>query len=110
LGSLAQYYARLHRPDSAHVWLRRLEPLVDSSTAGVTLAFGMGELYESLGQRVPARTWIRLALDRGYGWIPLTRSPWLAGLRTDPYILPLLTREGFSSAALGTGSQPDPER
>ena len=110
LGSLAQYYARLHRPDSAHVWLRRLEPLVDSSTAGVTLTFGMGELYESLGQRVPARQWVRSALDRGYGWIPLTRSPWLADLRTDPYILPVLTRAGFSSAALGNGSQPDPER
>jgi len=110
LGSLAQYYARLHHPDSAHVWLRRLEPLVDSSTAGVTLAFGMGELYESLGQRVPARRWIRSALDRGYGWIPLTRSPWLADLRTDPYILPLLQREGFANATLRTGSRPDGER
>ena len=110
LGSLAQYYARLHHPDSAHVWLRRLEPLVDSSTAGVTLAFGMGELYESLGQRVPARRWIRSALNRGYGWIPLTRSPWLADLRTDPYILPLLQREGFANATLRTGSRPDGER
>lgn len=96
LGSLAQYYARLQRPDSAYVWLRRLEPLVDSSTVSVPLAFGIGELYESLGERSHAREWVRFSLNRGYGWIPLTRSPWLADLRTDPFILSLLRREGLN--------------
>ena len=90
LGSLAQYYAHLQQPDSARVWLRRLKPLADSSATSVTLAFGIGELYESLGDREQARSWIHFALRQDYGWIPLARSPWLADLRTDPLMLRLM--------------------
>ena len=72
------------------MWLRRLEPLVDSSTVSVGLAFGIGELYESLGDREQARSWIHFALRQDYGWIPLARSPWLADLRTAPLMLRLM--------------------
>jgi serine/threonine-protein kinase len=92
VGSLAQYYARLQREDSARVWLRRVEPLVDSSDVEVALAFGIGELYESLGEREQALAWIHRALDQGYGWIPLKYSPWLAGVRDDASIRPLLNQ------------------
>jgi len=90
LGSLAQFYVRIQKPDSARIWLRRVDGLVDSSTAGVVTAFSMGELYESLGERDRAWAWMKSALDRGYGWIQLAYSPWLADLRTDPRVDRLL--------------------
>lgn len=90
LGSLAQYYVRLQQPDSARVWLREMESLVDASSADVVTAFAIGELHESLGNRDQALTWMRRALDRGYGWIRLTASPWLAELRTEPRVQQLI--------------------
>lgn len=86
VGSLAQYHARLQQPDSARAWLGVLNTLVDSSTADVVTAFSIGELYESLGDRERAVAWMERALDRDYGWIPLSASPWLADLRTDSRI------------------------
>ena len=90
LSSLAQYHARLGGPDSARLWLQRAEALVDSSAAPVVLAFGLGELYESLGERERAWPWMRYALRRDYGWIQVQHSPWLADLRTDPRVRRLL--------------------
>jgi tetratricopeptide (TPR) repeat protein len=90
VGSVAQYYTRLQQPDSARIWLQDMESLVDSSTADVVTAFALGELHESLGNRDRALTWMRRALDRGYGWIQLTSSPWLANLRTEPRVQELI--------------------
>lgn len=92
LGSLAQYYVRIQRPDSARLWLREMEALVDTSSADVVTAFALGELHESLGDRDRALAWMRQALDRGYGWIQLTASPWLADLRTDPRVQQVISQ------------------
>jgi tetratricopeptide (TPR) repeat protein len=91
VGSIAQYYARLGDRDSAQVWLQELEPLIaDTAAVDAVYAFGVGELYESLGRRQRALPWIQRALAQGYGWIPLQYSPWLADLRSDPTIRRLL--------------------
>lgn len=107
LGSLAQFYVRIQQPDSARIWLRRLETVVDSSTAGVVTAFTIGELYESLGERDRAWAWMQPALDRGYGWIQVAYSPWLAGLRTDPRIAGILRSHPLADSLFDTLSTGD---
>jgi len=97
LASLAQYYARLQRLDSARVWLRAVEDVVDPASADVVTAFSLGALYESLGDRDRGLSWMRRALDRGYGWIRLAYSPWLADLRTDARVRALLQTQNLDA-------------
>jgi len=97
LASLAQYYARLDDPDSARVWLRAVEEVVDPASTDVVTAFSLGALHESLGNRDRALSWMRRALDRGHGWIPLAYSPWLADLRTDARIRSLLQTQNLDA-------------
>ncbi len=86
LGSLATYYARLARPDSALLLLHQIEGLSQPEQVTPAVAFGVGELYEDLGRRTRALTWIESALARGHGRMELTHSPWLKDLReTDAY-------------------------
>jgi serine/threonine-protein kinase len=84
LTSLATHYARLGRADSARVFLRQVEALVDPRSADVTTAFGIGEIYEQLGERERALEWMQSALRRDFGWIQVQYSPWLDALREDP--------------------------
>jgi tetratricopeptide (TPR) repeat protein len=107
LGSLAQFYVRIQQPDSARIWLRRLEAVVDSSTAGVVTAFTVGELYESLGERDRAWAWMQPALDRGYGWIQMAYSPWLADLRTDPGVATILRSHPLADSLFASPSAGD---
>jgi len=90
LTSLATHYARLGRTDSARVFLQHVEELVTPSSADVTMAFGIGEIYEQLGERERAAEWMRSALQRDYGWIQVQYSPWLHDLRNDPTFIGML--------------------
>jgi len=103
LGSLAQYHVRLQQPDSARKWVREMESLVDTASADVVTAFALGELHESLGNRDQALTWMRRALDRDYGWIQLTASPWLAELRTEPRVQQLIRQRQGTRALEASG-------
>jgi hypothetical protein len=55
------------------------------------MAFGIGEIYEQLGERERALEWMRSALRRDFGWIQVQYSPWLQNLRTDPAFIGMLT-------------------
>jgi len=90
LSSLAGHYARLGREDSARVFLQQVEDLVDPASADVVMAFGIGEIYEQLGERERALEWMRSALRRDYGWIQVQHSPWLNRLREDPAFVDML--------------------
>jgi len=95
LASLAQYYARLTRLDSARVWLQRLRKATgDRESADVVLSFSIGSLYESMGERDEGWAWMKPALDRNYGWIRLKHSPFLADLRRDPRAAAVLASRG----------------
>ena len=91
LTSLATHYARLGRTDSARAFLQDVEALVTPRSADVTMAFGIGEIYEQLGERERALEWMRSALRRDFGWIQVQYSPWLQNLRTDPAFIGMLT-------------------
>lgn len=84
LGSLASYYARLGIRDSALVYLNQIESGLKPEQADVVQAFGVGEVYETLGEREKALRWMESALRRDYGWIQVQHSPWLQTLRKDP--------------------------
>ena len=90
LTSLATYYARLGRVDSARVFLQWVEELVDPNSADVSTAFSIGGIYEQLGEREQALEWMRSALRRDFGWIQVQHSPWLDGLREDPAFIGML--------------------
>lgn len=83
VGALAAAHARLGASDSARVYLEEVISLRDPDDVDMYTAFGIGELYESLGERDEAVRWVRSALDRGYGAVPLDHSPWLRQLRRD---------------------------
>jgi len=86
IGSLASYHARLGERAQALRYLRQIQATMTPQEADVVLAFGMGEVYEQLGQREAALPWMARALERGYGWIKVRHSPWLDGFREDPAV------------------------
>lgn len=83
LASLAQYHLRLSERAPAQVWMKRLEATVDRETIDAVMAFTLGALHEKMGHRDEAWQWIQIALERNYGWIQLSYSPFLADLRQD---------------------------
>jgi tetratricopeptide (TPR) repeat protein/TolB-like protein/predicted Ser/Thr protein kinase len=83
LGALAWYHARLGDREAALENLRRIENLVQPDEADGLTAFGIGEVYETLGMRDDALRWMTSALDRQRGMMQLRRSPWLRELRSD---------------------------
>lgn len=97
LASLSQYYQRLAHTDSARVWLRRLESVVEKESTDVVMSFSIGALYESLDERETAWDWIQSALDRNYGWIQLAYSPFLDDLRRDPRVVDRLQKNDVRS-------------
>ncbi|HHP7239583.1 tetratricopeptide repeat protein [Longibacter sp.] len=100
LASLAQYYARLTRLDSARVWLQRLRKATgDRESTDVVMSFSIGSLYESMGERDEAWAWMKPALDRNYGQIQLAYSPFLADLRQDPRAAAILASNPASATA-----------
>jgi tetratricopeptide (TPR) repeat protein len=86
LGSLAGYHARLGEADSALNYLQPLAAQNPPDQTDVVQAFGIGEVYEALGERELALLWMTSALERGYGWIQIRNSPWLQTLRMDPIV------------------------
>jgi tetratricopeptide (TPR) repeat protein/TolB-like protein len=83
LATLAGYHARLGEQDEAFDLLGRVRTMVLPENADAALAFGIGEVYEALGNREEALRWMIPALDRGHGLIQFRYSPWLADLRDD---------------------------
>ena len=81
LGALAIAHARLGARDSALFYLDAFVALRDPDEVDAIRAFGVGEVYEALGERESARRWIQSALDRDYGAVTLDHSPWLRSLR-----------------------------
>lgn len=91
LSSLASYHARLGERDSAWVYLNQVDAQLDPAEADVVLAFGVGEVFEHLGQREAALRWMERALRQGYGWMQVQHSPWLRRFREDPSVQTWLT-------------------
>jgi serine/threonine protein kinase/tetratricopeptide (TPR) repeat protein len=83
IGSLAWYYARLGEADSARAHLDQISHESAPQEVEPAVAFGIGEIYEHLGERETALEWMLPALDRGHGQMQLRRSPWLESLRSD---------------------------
>ena len=98
LAGLAEYYQRLSDKDSAQVWMQRLEATVDPEHTDAYVAFSLGVLHEQMGRRDEAWRWIERALDRNYGWIQLSRSPFLADLRRDDRVVRRLQQENVAPA------------
>ena len=57
-------------------------------------AFMLAGVYEHLGDRVAALSWLKQALDRGYQLETIERSPTMAELRKDARYKPLAERAG----------------
>ena len=58
-------------------------------------AFMLAGVYEHLGDRVAALSWLKQALDRGYQLETIERSPTMAELRKDARYKPLAERAGI---------------
>ena len=58
-------------------------------------AFVLAGVYEHLGDRVAALSWLRQALDQGYQLDTIERSPTMAELRKDARYKPLAERAGM---------------
>ena len=86
LAVLATAHARLGARDSARAYLAELVGVQTPDAVDPWTAFGVGETYEAVGDRAEAVRWVRSALDRGYGAVPLEHSPWLRDLRRDPIL------------------------
>lgn len=86
IGSIAGYHARLGNVDSARQMLHGITDRHSPEDLGGESAFGIGEVFEQLGERDEAIRWMMPALDQGHGWIQLKHSPWLASLREDPRV------------------------
>ncbi len=81
LGTLASAYAKLGVRDSALAYLNELRSNRRPEDTPAEDAFGIGEVYETLGDRAAARRWIQSALDRDVGQVTLENSPWLSDFR-----------------------------
>lgn len=100
--SLATYYHRLEQPGRARLWLDRLEAEVGREKPSVVMSFSIGTVYETMGEREKAWSWIQSALDQDYGWIPLVHSPFLSDLRTDPRVVEYLDRHAAEATSSDT--------
>jgi len=87
LGSMAWYHYQLDAPDSTRLILQRLEAMPRSK---VTQVWGIGEMYELLGDRDQALVWMARSLEAGYGRMQAQYSPWLRDLRNDPQFQEML--------------------
>ena len=88
LSVLATAHARLGARDSARAYLTEIVGVRAPDGFDPWTAFGVGETYEAVGDRAEAVRWVRSAVDRGYGAVPLDHSPWLRDLRRDARLSP----------------------
>lgn len=79
--TMAVSHAHLGQPDRARPLVRRA---LDLEPENVHVLFEAGNIYERLGERDEAIRLIEEAVDRGYSWEVVERSPGLADLRADP--------------------------
>ncbi|OZC03659.1 serine/threonine-protein kinase [Rubricoccus marinus] len=88
---MARVFALSGQRDSARVYLREIGERISPEAASVQEVFVIGVTHELAGQRAEALSWLRSALDRGFGAEQIKRSPWLGDLREDPLAISLLT-------------------
>jgi len=81
LWRLASYYARTGDRAEALSTLLHLESLQPTA---LEILLGMGEAYETLGERERALHWIGEAVSKGYTLAEIERAPSLRALRSDP--------------------------
>jgi tetratricopeptide (TPR) repeat protein len=93
LGALAGYHSRIGDREEALELLGRVEAQVLPEEFDASSAFGIGEVYESLGMRDDALRWMTSALDRQRGTMQLRRSPWLRELRSDERVAEYIRSE-----------------
>jgi serine/threonine protein kinase/predicted Zn-dependent protease len=79
--TLAEDYARVGNAERSQVMIRQAQVL---SSDDPSVAFRLGEAYDTLGQRQRAIPLMAQALAAGYGQTEFERNPALAGLRNDP--------------------------
>ena len=92
--SLAEYVAELGQLDRARSLMDKAMSL---SPGDAQLMFQAGVLYEhNLNDRQKAFEWLGRALEAGYLWKEVERSPKLAALRRDPRIEQLRQRASAS--------------
>ena len=80
LSNLATYYSRLAEPDSALAIVADITDRFARDELEPSTSFGLGDVFEQVGNRPEAVLWIESALRRGYGSVELRHSPWLADL------------------------------
>jgi serine/threonine-protein kinase len=81
LAQLADAYAMLGRVREARDTAGALERLKPDNA---NTLFDLASVYEEIGDRGAALTWLKRAMDAGYSRERIERSPGLAGLRADP--------------------------
>ncbi|OGU71248.1 MAG: hypothetical protein A2V93_12785 [Ignavibacteria bacterium RBG_16_34_14] len=80
LTNIASYCTELNLPDSALTIVKKVESL---NPKDVNVMILIGEVYEQLGKRDQAITWINKAIDNGYSIEELDHIPELKNLRAD---------------------------
>ena len=88
---MARVFALSGQRDSARVYLREIGERISPEAADVQDVYVVGVTHELAGQRAEALSWLRSALDRGFGSEQIKRSPWLRDLRADSLASSLLT-------------------
>jgi tetratricopeptide (TPR) repeat protein len=72
---LADYYSSLGLADSSLLYLERAKIPDDPDYVEASLAFIVGEIYLSNGEKIKGLEWIESGLKRDYGWIEIKYSP-----------------------------------
>ncbi|HUF08858.1 MAG TPA: tetratricopeptide repeat protein, partial [Rhodothermales bacterium] len=88
---LAGIHIMLGDTATAHTYLAPYTGDVPADLSGETI-FEIATVWESLGHRDRAFTWLRAALERGYTHTELFRYPGLADLREDSRFLDLILK------------------
>ncbi len=78
---LAHYNLSLGQPEKAG---RLLEQAASRAPEDAGFFFQTAVVYERLGQRAQALAWLEKAIEKGYPWEEVERTPGLRELRSDP--------------------------
>ena len=77
----------MNLPDSAIALVKKVESLHPSD---VNVMILIGEVYEQLGKRVQAISWVKKSIDNGYPVEELDHIPELKKLREDEHFKKLI--------------------
>ncbi len=85
--NIASYCTELNLPDSALALVKKVESLHPSD---VNVMILIGEVYEQLGKRDQAISWVKKSIDNGYPVEELDHIPELKKLREDEHFKKLI--------------------